>query len=633
MHITFHYPIPLPSLAARLLATAVVAFSVGCQQPGLKEVKRPMELDPAVVSGFSPKKLSPGSESIVKEMKLDSMRRRDPAGAIRALEEAADNQSPLDPRHLAAAEILCNEAGTLKKGAPVTAIGWYLAAARIAYPAAIESQDSGERSKLLALYNHACGQVAELAHLANTQGGKPIASSSPFGGESVNFERRAADCFDPAIFDELKIAEYLKIKGYQEREFEPGIGGALVGHYARTEERAKADPFLPMCGLALPVTATLHFPAAAGALAELRLHDVLAKDDTLLGNNKFRLAADFTAPLALLSSISAMKSQGRKAMFRPEKFLASTGLYRLEPHRPGKIPVVLVHGLSKTPEVWAEMINRLRADPAIRDHYQFFCFRYPSGFPPAFCASALRQHLNQLREFADARGGSQAQRRMVLVGKSYGGVISSFQIRESGETLRELFATKPLDQLDLPDHQRQTLKAMLHFEPNPDIERVVFMVTPHLGTDVAEKDLAKLANKFIRYPFDLVTDGEIHTYDGITPLAREYVNRPPTSMESLLPHSPELETVKKMPLRPGITIHSIIGKVGDGPLEASNDKMVPYWSSHFEPAVSEIIVPSKHGNITHHPDAIQELHRILTLHLDEGNALGSADFVTGVPKG
>ncbi|MCB1091101.1 MAG: hypothetical protein KDL87_06205, partial [Verrucomicrobiae bacterium] len=181
--------------------------------------------------------------------------------------------------------------------------------------------------------------------------------------------------------------------------------------------------------------------------------------------------------------------------------------------------------------------------------------------------------------------------------------------------------------------QREALQSMLHFEANQDIERVVFMVTPHLGTDVADKDLARLANKFIRYPFDLVVAGEVHEFNGMTPLAREYINEPPTSMETLRPHSPVLETVKKMPIRPGITIHSVIGKVGDGPLEESDDKMVPYWSSHFEPVASETVVPTKHGDITHHPDSIREMHRILKLHLEEGSALGSAGRATSVPKG
>lgn len=64
-------------------------------------------------------------------------------------------------------------------------------------------------------------------------------------------------------------------------------------------------------------------------------------------------------------------------------------------------------------------------------------------------------------------------------------------------------------------------------------------------------------------------------------------------------------------------LHSIIGKIGDKPLPESNDKMVPYWSSHLDEAISEIVVPTKHGPIAHHPDSIKEMRRILRLHLAE----------------
>ncbi|MDO9105813.1 MAG: hypothetical protein Q7U57_12740 [Methylovulum sp.] len=43
----------------------------------------------------------------------------------------------------------------------------------------------------------------------------------------------------------------------------------------------------------------------------------------------------------------------------------------LEPYLPGKIPVVFVHGTASSPARRADMANDLRADPWIRQHYQF----------------------------------------------------------------------------------------------------------------------------------------------------------------------------------------------------------------------------------------------------------------------
>ena len=60
----------------------------------------------------------------------------------------------------------------------------------------------------------------------------------------------------------------------------------------------------------------------------------------------------------------------------------------VQPYEPGKIPVLMVHGLWSTPMTWMEMFNDLRSQPEIRDHYQFWFYLYPTGQP--FWLSAAR---------------------------------------------------------------------------------------------------------------------------------------------------------------------------------------------------------------------------------------------------
>ena len=43
--------------------------------------------------------------------------------------------------------------------------------------------------------------------------------------------------------------------------------------------------------------------------------------------------------------------------------------------------------------------------------------------------------------------------------------------------------------------------------------------------------------------------------------------------------------------------------------------MVPYWSSHLNAALSEKIVPYPHETVFEKPEAIDEIERILRLHL------------------
>jgi pimeloyl-ACP methyl ester carboxylesterase len=69
-----------------------------------------------------------------------------------------------------------------------------------------------------------------------------------------------------------------------------------------------------------------------------------------------------------------------------------TGVYLTQPHRPGRVPVVFVHGTFSSPVWWAEMVNRLSADPVLRARYQFWYFilqqaAIPSPTPPTCCAN------------------------------------------------------------------------------------------------------------------------------------------------------------------------------------------------------------------------------------------------------
>jgi pimeloyl-ACP methyl ester carboxylesterase len=52
----------------------------------------------------------------------------------------------------------------------------------------------------------------------------------------------------------------------------------------------------------------------------------------------------------------------------------NTTLVALEPHRRGRMPVVLIHGTASSPFRWADMVNDLTEDARIRDNYEFWIF-------------------------------------------------------------------------------------------------------------------------------------------------------------------------------------------------------------------------------------------------------------------
>ena len=51
----------------------------------------------------------------------------------------------------------------------------------------------------------------------------------------------------------------------------------------------------------------------------------------------------------------------------------------IQPYQPGKIPVLMVHGLLSSPMTWMEALNDLRSMPEIRDRYQFWFYLYPTS--------------------------------------------------------------------------------------------------------------------------------------------------------------------------------------------------------------------------------------------------------------
>jgi hypothetical protein len=80
------------------------------------------------------------------------------------------------------------------------------------------------------------------------------------------------------------------------------------------------------------------------------------------------------------------------------------------------------------------------------------------------------------------------------------------------------------------------------------------------------------------------------------------------------PSNPVLRTLAALPIAPGVTAHSIIPVLGDGPPQEGADGVVRYESAHLEGVASELVVRSGHSTQSE-PATINEVRRILRLHL------------------
>ena len=93
------------------------------------------------------------------------------------------------------------------------------------------------------------------------------------------------------------------------------------------------------------------------------------------------------------------------------------------------------------------MIECLEADPAIRDHYQFWTFGFSTGEPILYSASLLRQALTDARERYDPGRTDKAFDRMVLIGYSMGGILAKAMAGESQSTLWDEISSRPFARL------------------------------------------------------------------------------------------------------------------------------------------------------------------------------------------
>lgn len=447
---------------ARWISALGIAVLLGsCASPKVEQLELPLVRAPVLKPLLNPDKLTPETRSYLAARKLDRTYRKAAPEMVAPLLEALDRASSAD--RLALIE-LCLDAGEqLAADEPGKAVGFHLAAAELAFEASV-NQPGGVPygNEFGAAYNHSTGRVARILFDAGHDWNKATSIVGPGKTYRLNSRTRGEGFIDPDYFDTLNLAEYLKFEDVKfERIRREGVGASMVGHRKFTAERQKSNPLLPTVGMGVPVNATLDF-SRVGNDVELAFHDLLVQENTRLAGRSVPLAADLSAPLAILLNYEKEKKIGMKGLLHPEDYINSMGLYELEPFRADRIPVIFVHGLMSSPETWVSALNQLRADPVLRKRYQIFLFRYPTGFPIAYNSSALRHHLKEFQERHDPGRRNPRMRNMVLVGHSMGGMLSNAQIRRSGDTLTHLLFERPMDEIDdLDEVQKNVFKDLL----------------------------------------------------------------------------------------------------------------------------------------------------------------------------
>ncbi len=437
--------------------------------------------------------------------------------------------------------------------------------------------------------------------------------------------------------DHFEFVSDYEIKGLTNHYRTHGLGVPLIAVRRSYKGEPAAAKYYPV-DLSFPVTALLRpvqrgtAPAGLNSThhqAVLELYDPLSSTDTQVAGRCVPLESDLTTPLAYFLSKPELDVLATVGLFRPDELLKMRpdrpdtimGLYMCQSYEPGKIPVLLVHGLWSSPMTWMEMFNDLRSSPEIREHYQFWFYLYPTDRPFWISAAQLRRDLAEARQVLDPYHQEPALDQMVLVGHSMGGLISRLQTINSKDDYWNLVSHQPFQKVKAEPEVLDKLHDTFFFTPNPSIRRVVTIGTPHRGSRFSNQTTQWLLGKLIDLPQMLVRSQQKLFRENRELFRDDTLLEIDTSIDSLSPGLPLFQVMLAGRRPIWVKYHNVIGQAPAGQWwnswMADSDGVVARDSAHMDDVVSEITVTSTHATIHSTPAAVLEVRRILLEHLAE----------------
>ena len=565
--------------SARALVLLCVLSLIGCATPvGVTMVSPREAYHDAYANPLGAGVASDQAKYVLNRYNLLKKFARDPAAAITDLHEKALHDDRRDILY-ALSEVSYLYGDQLANGAQQEdqrlAPDYFLLSALYAYYYVVAELSDPSRNSFDQRFRNACDlyNFGLWRGLATGEGQGLVLEEKtrklPLGQLSISLDTAQLP-WKLEDFEKFEPADKYAVRGISVRNRNPGIGLPLIG-IKKASGTARSQ--------AVPVTAFLRIQrdlaslSAGTATAALELYSMQDTSTVLLDNREVPLETDTTTPLAYQLEGSDVWGFGLSAFLGKEINKLPDSLYMRDPYRPGKFPVVFVHGTASSPVWWAEMFNTLSSDPLIRQKYQFWFFVYSSSKPVVYSAADLRDALRDKLASLDPDGKDAALQQMVVIGHSQGGLLTKLTAVDTGDKLLRSLTGQDLESLTMSDDSKAKLRRLFYVKPLPFVKEVIFISTPHRGSFLSKMWARDLARWFVTLPFT-VLQSSMEYYDYMTDDVKKIMGGKKkiiTSADGMSPDNPMLETLAQIPLAPWVKGHSIIAVKGDGDPKLGDD--------------------------------------------------------------
>lgn len=378
-----------------------------------------------------------------------------------------------------------------------------------------------------------------------------------------------------------------------QRYVSAGYGVSMVGWQPPCHDKPICKLY-PPDGVTRALTAWIE-PGDDG-MPQLVLTGTRKHPEITIGHRNVPLATDFSAPYAALVDRSHINRMALWGLVGGQQLAMREGLYLLQDYDPAKTPVIMVHGLGRSPLIWARLTNLIDGTPELRARYQVWHVVYPTNTPVLLNRMYVQRMMDRAWHTLDPDGTAPTHRDVVMIGHSMGGVISRLLVSDSSDIVWKAVFDIPPEQLQGKAADIATLDALFRFQPYTGVNRVIFLATPHLGSPLADSFIGWLARRVV-HPHTpeldalerVVAANRAHE----NPLlALDYASHGLSSISTLRATQPVSRAAQSLMPVQGVRFYTFAGNLpGSSP---PGDGIVPLQSALIAGAASTTVVKDGH---------------------------------------